>query len=89
MTKIYMCLKPVACLIVLSWLFAPHVVYSCEKCFGARGDSLASDGTNMAMLTLLIITIFVLSSIGVFFIYISKRIRLLESENVVIIEKGE
>ena len=89
MTKTVMYYKVIVSLVVFSWLFVPHVVYSCEQCFGAKGDSLVADGTNMAMLTLLIITTFVLSSVGGFFIYLSRRMKMLESESFVIIERGE
>lgn len=67
----------------------PEAVFACEKCFGASAaDTPTVKGIGLAMLGLLLITVIVLGGIVAFFIYMSKRARMIESGEYTVTEKG-
>jgi hypothetical protein len=70
------------------WLALPDVAWACEKCFGAGAGNEAT-GISMAMLALLGMTGLVWGGIGMFFINMRKRARLLEPGDLIVTEDGE
>jgi hypothetical protein len=54
------------------FLAAANPAGACSACFG-QSDSRLAQGMNMGILSLLVVVIFVLSSIGAFFIYLARR----------------
>lgn len=67
----------------------PEAVLACEKCFGASAaDTPTVKGIGLAMLGLLLITVVVLGGIVAFFIYMRKRVRMIESGEYTVTEKG-
>jgi hypothetical protein len=78
--------KTVALLGAMGLLW-PEVAWACEMCFGAAGDETA--GISMAMLALLGMTGLVWGGIGMFFINMRKRARLLEPGDLIVTEDGE
>lgn len=51
--------------------------FACTVCYGSKGSSMTS-GLNMAIISLLMILLGVLSCVGVFFRKVGKRIKMLE-----------
>ena len=69
-------------------LLWPEAAWACEMCFGAAaGDEAA--GISLAMLALLGMTGLVWGGIGMFFINMRKRARLLEPGDLIVTEDGE
>jgi hypothetical protein len=67
----------------------PEAVLACEKCYAAAAaDTPTAKGIGLAMLGLLLITVMVLGGIVAFFLYMSKRARMIESGEYIFIEKG-
>lgn len=70
-------------------MLLPEAVLACEKCFGAKGaNTQITDGIGFAMLLLLSITAFVMVGIVSFAIYMTRRIRMVESGQIVVTEQG-
>lgn len=67
----------------------PGAVMACEKCYGsAAANSPTVRGIGLAMLALIIITGIVLGGIVMFFIYMRKRAKMLESGQYIVNEQG-
>ena len=79
--------KKFLALLGTGWLLWPEAAWACEKCFGAAGDE--TTGISMAMLALLGMTGLVWGGIGMFFINMRKRARLLEPGDLIVTEDGE
>ncbi len=75
-------------LIHLALVLLPQFIFACEKCFGAKDNSSTTQGIGFAMLLLLTITAMVLGSIVAFFIYMARRIRKVESGEILVTDKG-
>ena len=50
----------------------PQPLLACATCFG-KSDSDLARGMNFGILSLLVVVVFVLGSIGAFFIYLARR----------------
>lgn len=67
----------------------PGAVIACEKCYGsAAANSPTVRGIGIAMMALIIITGIVLGGIAMFFFYMSKRAKMLESGQYIVNEQG-
>jgi hypothetical protein len=64
-------------LVVLVTALLPSVVLSCASCYG-NPDSSATEGMNMAILSLLGVTGGVLAAFGAFFLHLMRRARRLQ-----------
>jgi len=48
-------------------------LFACAMCYGAKTDSPLAAGMNWGIMSLLVVVVFVLSSVASFFIYLAKR----------------
>jgi hypothetical protein len=66
----------------------PQGAHACERCFGVAAESATTYGISMAMLSLLVVTGVVWGGIGMFFINMWRRAKLLEPGTHVVTERG-
>ena len=57
---------------MVATLAAPGPLLACATCFG-KSDSDLARGMSFGILSLLVVVVFVLGSIGAFFIYLARR----------------
>ncbi|MFQ5568832.1 MAG: hypothetical protein ACE5G0_04105 [Rhodothermales bacterium] len=84
--------KPVlvcVALVGVAAMMLPDVAYACEKCFGAVADSDTVRGISLAMLSLLGMVGLVWIGIGMFFINMRKRSKMLEPGDLIVTTRGE
>jgi len=65
-------LKWLLCALLLAGLAQPGALWACATCFG-KSDSPLAQGMNWGIFTLLGFTVFVLGSIGSFFVFLARR----------------
>jgi len=70
-------------------LVIPDAAYACEKCFGAIGDEPTIKAVVMSMASLLIMVSVVGGGIGLFFVNMRKRIKMMEPGDFVVTEYGD
>jgi len=58
---------------------APRPLLACAACFG-KSDSDLARGMNWGIFSLLVVVLFVLGSIGTFFVYLGKRAQAIRHE---------
>ncbi len=81
--------KTLLALAGLAVLGLPEAAMACEKCFGAGADGATAQGISLAMLALIALTGVVWGGLGMFFVNIRKRARLLEPGDLVVTETGD
>ena len=68
----------------------PRLAHACSRCFGAGVvDNPTTQGIGLAMLSLLVMTGLVWGGIGVFFINMRRRAKMLEPGTFTVNEGGE
>ncbi len=73
----------------LAALALPEVAWACEKCFGAGADTQTAESITASMLALIALTGVVWGGIGMFFVNMRKRARMLEPGDLVVTETGD
>ncbi len=84
-----MLLKACVALFGMAVLALPDVAYACEKCFGAGSDETTVKAIFMSMLALFGMVTFVWGGIGMFFINMRRRARMLEPGDFVVTPYGD
>ena len=84
-----MLLKACVALFGMAVLALPDVAYACEKCFGAGSDETTVKAIFMSMLALFGMVTFVWGGIGLFFINMRRRARMLEPGDFVVTPYGD
>ncbi|MCH8961436.1 MAG: hypothetical protein IH820_08965 [Bacteroidetes bacterium] len=84
-----MLLKACVALAGVALLALPDVAYACEKCFGAGSDETTVKAIFMSMLALFGMVTFVWGGIGLFFINMRRRAKMLEPGNFVVTQYGD
>ena len=84
-----MLLKACVALAGVALLALPDVAYACEKCFGAGSDETTVKAIFMSMLALFGMVTFVWGGIGMFFINMRRRAKMLEPGNFVVTQYGD
>lgn len=70
-------------------LMLPQGAYACSRCFGIGVDNATTQGISMAMLGLLVMLGIVWGGIGMFFVNMRRRAKMLEPGDWVITEQGQ
>ena len=77
------------CLVFAALLTLPEAAYACEKCLGIGGANEATiDALVMSMASLLAMVAFVGGGIGMFFVNMRKRAKMLEPGDFVVNQYG-
>ena len=84
-----MLLKACVALFVGAVLALPDVAYACEMCFGAGSDEATVQAIFMSMLALFGMVTFVWGGIGMFFVNMRRRARMLEPGDFVVTPYGD
>ncbi len=84
-----MLLKACVALFGVAVLALPDVAYACEMCFGAGSDETTVKAIFMSMLALFGMVTFVWGGIGMFFINMRRRAKMLEPGNFVVTQYGD
>ena len=82
-------LKACVALAGVALLALPDVAYACEKCFGAGSDETTVKAIFMSMLALFGMVTFVWGGIGLFFVNMRRRARMLEPGDFVVTQYGD
>ncbi len=84
-----MLLKACVALFGVAVLALPDVAYACEMCFGAGSDETTVKAIFMSMLALFGMVTFVWGGIGMFFINMRRRAKMLEPGDFVVTPYGD
>ncbi len=84
-----MLLKACVALFGVAVLTLPDVAYACEMCFGAGSDEATVQAIFMSMLALFGMVTFVWGGIGMFFVNMRRRARMLEPGDFVVTPYGD
>ncbi len=84
-----MLLKACVVLFGVAVLALPDVAYACEMCFGAGSDETTVKAIFMSMLALFGMVTFVWGGIGMFFINMRRRAKMLEPGDFVVTPYGD
>ena len=84
-----MLLKACVSLFGVAVLALPDVAYACEKCFGAGSDETTVKAIFMSMLALFGMVTFVWGGIGMFFVNMRRRAKMLEPGDFVVTPYGD
>ena len=70
-------------------LALPDVAYACEMCFGAGSDETTVKAIFMSMLALFGMVTFVWGGIGMFFVNMRRRAKMLEPGDLIVTPYGD
>ena len=84
-----MLLKACVALFVVAVLALPDVAYACEMCFGAGSDEATVKAIFLSMLALFGMVTFVWGGIGMFFVNMRRRAKMLEPGDFVVTPYGD
>ncbi len=73
----------------MALLALPDVAYACEMCFGAGSDETTVKAIFMSMLALFGMVTFVWGGIGMFFVNMRRRAKMLEPGDFVVTPYGD
>ena len=84
-----MLLKAFVALFVVAVLALPDVAYACEMCFGAGSDEATVKAIFLSMLALFGMVTFIWGGIGMFFVNMRRRAKMLEPGDFVVTPYGD
>ncbi len=82
-------LKTCLALASMALLALPDVAYACEMCFGAGSDEATVQAIFLSMLALFGMVTFVWGGIGMFFVNMRRRAKMLEPGDFIVTPYGD